>query len=284
MALLVIGLPIRKKTLFLAAAKKRGLDTELLLIKRHNDRHLLIPPQGQSVVALKRFIDTHPMPGATIVVVPYAERAHEMEQMLQDFVEYADGIVHRPVPEHDGWPKSLIDNPDNADVEDELYQALLKLLGWEEPINKSVPSDRFRKSKEDCDDYEILGNALDRCDEVAEVRHAFLKRSAEALEDLCRKKGQVGMSLDAFFTKKRAPLAQTGGMQTSVCLMKGTRLLHQSDSNMHLKEGENTTPQAAARVYFQHLTFKDKYRMYLMYAGPHPDEKHISCDVAWDHN
>lgn len=283
MALLVVGLPAGKKALFLAEAKKRDLSAELLLIKRHNDHYFLIPPQGQSTIALKRFIDNNPEPGSTILMLPYAEQPHEMMPMLEDFVKYGGGIVLRPTPAQDGWPSSLVENPQGNDVEGQLYDALLTLLGWEKlPEKPPLPSARFRTSEKGLKDYQILGNALEICDEVAEVRHAFLKRSAEALEDLCRKKGQVGMTLDAFFAKKRAPLAQTGGIKTSVCLMKGIKLIHQSDSNIHLKEGDHTTPQSAARVYFQSLSRNDQYRLYLLYAGPHP-EREISCNVAWDH-
>lgn len=40
----------------------------------------------------------------------------------------------------------------------------------------------------------------------------------------------------------------------------------------HLKEGDNTTPEGAARIYFARVEFSAGARVVVLYVGPHPDD------------
>jgi hypothetical protein len=46
--------------------------------------------------------------------------------------------------------------------------------------------------------------------------------------------------------------------------------LFQQSSQTHLKQGDNTTPASAARVYYQLVSTTTTSYVALMYAGTHP--------------
>src|SRR3546814_14735307 len=113
----------------------------------------------------------------------------------------------------------------------------------------------------DLKDYVIFDAALDRCDEVHVSRHGFLKQSSTLLEQFCRKKGRLNQTLSSLFQAQNITLAQSGGMQTTIRLVKNGRQLGQAlTSNLHVKDGDGTTPHAAPRIYFQHLDKDDQFR------------------------
>ena len=66
--------------------------------------------------------------------------------------------------------------------------------------------------------------------------------------------------------------------QMQVPTITATLKLHKAglvsthECHTHLKQGDNTTRIAAARVYYCTFTLVEKPYAALLYAGPHPDE------------
>ena len=125
----------------------------------------------------------------------------------------------------------------------------------------------------------------DKCDDIHHTRHRFLKTSAELLEKFCKKRGAVQMGLASYFGDRGVDLATTGGVKTTIYLMKSDRIIEKRSSNMHLKEGDATAPIACPRIYFQHLDRDQQFRLFLLYVGPHPpkDLIQITRNVQWEH-
>src|SRR3546814_19943505 len=71
--------------------------------------------------------------------------------------------------------------------------------------------------------FRSFDDALDRCDEVHVSRHGFLKQSSTLLEQFCRKKGRLNQTLSSLFQAQNITLAQSGGMQTTIRLVKNGR-------------------------------------------------------------
>lgn len=281
MAIFVVGLPSSLRGIFIADCRRRGQLCEFSLIVKKQYRYVFNPPNGQSVADLERFSDEVPnWADMTVVVLPYVDPSHKMQETLQVLSEEGANVI-RPIAGSGDWPLQLMGQDPGDDFTDEAYKALKALLGWE--AMAVAPAFRFTRSAEKLEDYEILGNALEQCDEIHHSRHRFLKASAEALEKICKKKGLVQMSLEAFFSEKGLNLAQSGGINTFVCLMSGARQIHKYSSSMHLKEGDGTTAVAAPRIYFQQINRGDQYRLYLLYVGPHPSHD-VSCNVDWKYN
>src|SRR3546814_172503 len=109
-------------------------------------------------------------------------------------------------------------------------------------------------------------------------------QSSTLLEQFCRKKGRLNQTLSSLFQAKNITLAQSGGMQTTIRLVKNGRQLGQAlTSNLHVKDGDGTTPHAAPRIYFQHLDKDEQFRLFLLYVGPHSDHV-IDKDYEWTHS
>src|SRR3546814_4806231 len=89
---------------------------------------------------------------------------------------------------------------------------------------------------------------------------------------LFRSKCRLNQTLSSLFQAQNITLAQSGGMQTTIRLVKNGRQLGQAlTSNLHVKDGDGTTPHAAPRIYFQHLDKDEQFRLFLLYVGPHSD-------------
>src|SRR3546814_2988913 len=64
-------------------------------------------------------------------------------------------------------------------------------------------------------------------------------QSSTLLEQFCRKKGRLNQTLSSLFQAQNITLAQSGGMQTTIRLVKNGRQLGQAlTSNLHVKDGD----------------------------------------------
>lgn len=282
MAIFVVGLPSNLRARFVAEAARHGERPGISLVVKQQYRYEFTPPSGQCVADLTNFAMEQDWRNLTVVVLPYVALPPQMKPELQALAEEGVTVV-RPIRGENGWPLRLVSQEEEDDFTGEVYRALIDLLGW--GAAPPSPAERFLKSARRLVDYEILGNALRTCDEVHHSRHRFLKTSAELLEKFCKKRGAIDMPMAAYFQDRGIDLAISGGIETTICLVKGGRLVHKQVSNDHLKEGDGTTPIASPRIYFQRLDRHDQFRLYLLYVGPHPakDVERLSRDVHWEH-
>lgn len=282
MAIFVIGLPSNLRARFVAEAARQGQRPELSLVVKQQYRYEFSPPNGQCVADLNNFAMQESWPDLTVVVLPYVALPPEMKPELQVLADEGVRII-RPVRGENGWPLRLMSQEADDDFTGEVYTALVEQLGW--ATSTASPAEKFRRSAQKYSDYQILGDALDKCDDVHLTRHRFLKTSAELLEKFCRKRGAINMGLAAYFDERGVGFATTGGVKTTIYLMRSNRVIDKTVSNMHLKDGDATTPIACPRIYFQHLDRDQQFRLYLIYVGPHPpkDLIQINRDVQWEH-
>ncbi|KRG85320.1 hypothetical protein ABB34_08080 [Stenotrophomonas daejeonensis] len=264
---------------FLAEAGRRQEEAGLCLVVKSNYRYIFNPPSEQAIGDLERFADVHDWTSLTVVALPYVGWPEGMNDVLELLAANGAQVI-RPQLGQGDWPPRLVGQRAEDDFTNDVRLALFQELGWQVTAS---PAERFRRSAEKLADYIIVGAALDRCDEVHTSRHPFLKRSAEMLDKFCRKKGRLGMTLEDYCRDKRIGVAHSGGISTCIRLMKGVKQLERFDSNLHLKEGDGTSETAAARIYFQHLDRNEQFRLFLLYAGPHPSAD-IDQKVDWLHD
>jgi len=282
MAIFVVGLPSNLRARFVAEAARHGERPEISLVVKQQYRYEFNPPNGQCVADLTNFAMGQEWRDLIIVVLPYVALPPEMKPELQVLMDEGAKVI-RPIRGENGWPLRLMSQEADDDFTGEVYKALVDQLGW--GAAPASAAEKFRKSAQKLGDYQILGDALDRCDDVHHTRHRFLKTSAELLEKFCKKRGAINMGMAAYFEERGVDFAMTGGVKTTIFLMKGDRQVHKQVSNMHLKEGDGTTPIASPRIYFQHLDKHQQFRLYLLYVGPHPskDVTELNRDVQWEH-
>lgn len=279
MAVFIIGLPLPLRQRLLAVAQRHDVKLGFALTAMDKRGQLVfVPYEAQATTDLEAFCDHCDWDRLKVVILPYVPIGSKLQECLDVIHVNGAQLIH-PTVGADGWPATNVQQAQGANFNDDLFDSLCAVLGWS---NEVAPSEYFLRSARRLKDYVILGDALDRCDEVHESRHNFLKQSSALLEQFCRRKGQLKQSLESFFASKGIELAQSGGLETIVRLVRGRRQLQKLTSNLHLKDGDATTPQAAPRIYFQHLDKDDQFRLFLLYVGPHSNHE-IDKSYEWMH-
>lgn len=280
MTVFVIGLPNALRQRVEAVARRHDVNLGLAVTAIDRRGHLVfVPFEGQACADLETFSQGCNWDHLKVVVLPYVPLGTQLQETLEVLHENGAQLVV-PAAGIDGWPVTSTPHALGGNFQDELFDALCSVLAWNPEI---PPSEYFRKSARRLKDYVIFHDALDRCDEVHASRHGFLRQSSSLLEQFCRNKGRLDQTLASLFLAHNITLAQSGGMQTTIRLVRNGRQLGQAlTSNLHVKEGDGTTPQAAARIYFQHLDKDAQFRLFLLYVGPH-SEHLIDKDYEWIH-
>lgn len=280
MAPFVIGLPTSIQQRLIAEAQRNHATIGLSLIARDKKGLLcFVPFESQVCVDLEAFADNVGNWGELkVIVLPYLPVGEMINETLKILREGGAKVVE-PSPDGVHWPQISEGGVPEGTFNDELYSAICRELTW---TGELTPLLRFERSAQRYPDYKIMGGALDRCLQVHQIRWRFLARCCEALEEICKKSGEIKGTLEDFFEKKGIALAQTGGITTILRLMRAKKQIGSPiESNVHLSEGNATTPQAAARIYFQLLSRDRKFRLLLFYVGPHPD-RNIDRELDWD--
>ncbi|MBD9414097.1 hypothetical protein IB234_05940 [Pseudomonas sp. PDM16] len=226
----------------------------------------LQPDPSHAVFKLNSFWNScvDGLENACVIVLPYAPLPDDLVTELDTFVELG-GHVEYPQAGTDGWPElQKRQKPDTAflnTLHRKLCEALLD-------NDSTLPSEYFRTLSADCDTFIITEGALDLCDMVAPHRYPFLKNAADALLELV----SIGTEgrVDDFFRQRGITHAQTGGITTTLEVTCPGEIIRCTPSNVHLKQGDHTTPQAAVRIYYQDFLYCGRNYIAVVYAGPHP--------------
>lgn len=279
MSIFIIGLPTALRARLVARAQHNQVRPGFALVAPDRFGKLnFVPYSAQARADLDAYCDTVDWSSLQIIQLPYVP----IETELLDTVELLQkegATIVSPTPGMGGWPAIDPNGRYGGAFNNEIYTALLEHLGWQA---QALPSERFERSRDRYPDYLIVHGALDVCNTVDKSRFRFLYEAGDALEEFCRKRGGINQSLFAFFEERGLDLATTGGIRTTLRLMQNNRQvgapLHEK---IHLKEGDHTTPQAAARIYFQYLDRNGQFRLILFYVGPHPDSD-IDRAIPWE--
>jgi hypothetical protein len=152
------------------------------------------------------------------------------------------------------------------------------LREWLSPPSRSLvsyvsPSKAFFDAASREPTLLIAPNALDSADELAELRWKFTQRSADFLAKYAAAADQAGAPQD-WKAKHGVDFAPNGGVSfkyTCHCNCDSAR--HQGRTEWHLKEGDRTARESAARIYFVRVNCTTGARVAVLFVGPHPTEK-----------
>ena len=263
----IIGLPkpIRRKIEADALRNELRLKSILCDIGKEGTLTLLPHPK-QAIYDLRSYIDAlEGIDDAYIIVLPYAPIPKDLDIELCT-IQDIGGTTVRAIQGDDGWKKMETRKPDTA-LWNSISQRLLQELI---PVQNELPSDYFRAASEANPQLVFAEKVFEICDQVAIHRQNFLKNAADAFTQMVEKNGQVGR-VDTFFSNFGLEHAQTGGIQNTLRVRKGGNCIYDKTSSVHLKQGDKTIPQAAARIYYHALLLEERYHVVVLYAGPHPD-------------
>ncbi len=199
------------------------------------------------------------------VVLPYAPVPDDLFDMFKTFENDFSGSVNYVDAGVDGWPEEI----QSSVFLDELFSKINQLLFPNGAPAEILPSQYFKKIADRCNGIIIPQGSLDLCDGVARHRYKFMREAADAFEAVMAGESNGGR-LEQFFKQLGLTHAQSGGITAQLEVRENSIVVHKGDSQTHLKKGDGTTPQAAARVYYYMFEYKAKY-LAVLYAGPHPE-------------
>jgi len=268
----IIGLPTSIRARIEADARRNNIHLISILCGIGKEGTLmLLPHPDQAIFRMRSYYgQLEDVDDAYIIVLPYAPIPKDLEEEL-DLVDTMGGTTVRPKEGQDGWIQNVAKRPDTA-VLNSIYKRLLNELIPDNELQaqEDLPSEYFRAVSEAIPQLIFADDVFDVCDQVAKHRHAFMKKATDAFSEMVAMNGQVGPA-DTFFTKLGLEHAQTGGIQTTLQVNKGVSNIYNKTSSVHLKQGDKTTPQAAARIYYHSFLHETRCFVVVVYAGPHPD-------------
>ena len=135
------------------------------------------------------------------------------------------------------------------------------------PVTFDPPSIAFRKAAARTPELVLHPDALNSANDIANHRWRFASQSAEILERFAAGEA-LGAPQDwkAKYGVDFAPNGRVGFRYVSTCGEQSCR----GKTEWHLKEGDNTSPEGAARIYFVRLEHSGGMRVVVFYVGPHP--------------
>lgn len=212
-------------------------DVKILLVSGENE------PKGEAEELLKR------NPGASVAVVSVNRKYKKA------LAEIYEALVEQSVETVKGGHAALLQWIRGASSAAPAIQ---------------LPSEAFRAEVAREPKLILAHKALVSADAVAQHRYPFTNRAAKALAEYAKNNGVAPEGLDRFFQDRRLHFAPNGQVEASLSIQQQGKKEIVVLSQWHLKEGDNTTPESAARIYFVHHSINGATLVFVSYCGPHP--------------
>jgi hypothetical protein len=157
-----------------------------------------------------------------------------------------------------------------------LSVAAATLRGWLAPVaeiapeNLPKPSKAFIKAAQEQPRLILAQGALDRADQLSLQRYTFANAAARALSDYAARAGTRLGDLSTFFPNPQFYYARNGQIRASYIINADGNEVKRGSTEQHLKKGDATTQDNAARIYFDTVEFRTKVLVVILYCGPHP--------------
>ena len=126
----------------------------------------------------------------------------------------------------------------------------------------------------------LADGALNLADEVSDLRVKFVNDAARALLQYADRAGSPVGDLGVFFGDLKVHHAVNGQITVDYSVSMDGRVVIKASTEQHLKKGDRTEPENAARIYFDTVAFpkrfenvklpKRKSLVVVLYCGPHP--------------
>jgi len=266
----VIGLPLKLSDRFKVAAQRANTSLNLVFSAVGMTGFLgLIPHEDQAIHELQAYLNgLDDYANAYVIVLPYTTIPHNLKDELHVLRNDFEGTVLEPKAGVDNWPIATTGEIDSAFF-DQLLRALLGSYFPNGIPEEALPSACFRNLAERDSRVIVPAGSLEFCDQVAKHRYKFMRNAVGAIETFLTE-GADGR-IDAFFEKLGLKHAQSGGIVASLQVFREETCVHDGSTQTHLKQGDKTSKNAAARIYYYLFDIESKSYIGVLYAGPHPD-------------
>jgi len=154
---------------------------------------------------------------------------------------------------------------------------LAALLNLPIPHSGPVPSEAFTAIANT--NVVLAEDALSQADRITVRRYDFAIRAASALAEYATKK-EAPEGLSKFFKERELDFAVNGATVATYDVMrKGVAVASNLSTEWHLKEGDKTSQEDAARIYFHSTTIDGTWYLFVLWCGPHPTSFRATCEV-----
>jgi len=157
-----------------------------------------------------------------------------------------------------------------------------QLLDWlvppaTEAEKFSLPSESFLEAEGNSAHLVLARDALDSADSLAEHRHRFASKAANLLRRCAN--GEAVGPMRGWKESHGVDFAPVGKVSVaySITCAGETKT---GKSQWHLKEGDNTSVESAARVYFDRIEFQGVSKIVVFLVGPHPDDGEYPVEIV----
>ncbi len=159
-----------------------------------------------------------------------------------------------------------------------------QLREWLVPVNNppvifGLPSEAFKAAAERVPELILHDDALLLADQISQHRWPFATLSADLLarfasgEQLGPRRGWKADYGVEFAGNGRVSYRYVGTCGEPGCSGR---------TEWHLKEGDNTTRESAARIYFARVDHASGPRVVVLYVGPHPEDGASALSLKLD--
>ena len=271
-AVCIVGLPTQLLKRFKAAAAARQLEVDCILVALGESGYFRFTPEpDQAVEFLRGYADDLPSyDDARIVVMPYAPLPDALKDDLAFFEGDVEGAsVVRIKQGVEGWPKATVGEFDISFFASVLQALAAQLFPGAPPPKATLPSERFRELARNNAKILIPPAVLADCDSVLPSRYKFMLAAADAFEKFIVE-GTDGKTAEEFFRALKLKHAQSGGIVAEINVVRKGTSEHRGSTQLHLKQGDGTTANGAARIYYYEFELGKATYLAILYAGPHP--------------
>lgn len=267
-SVLIVGLPTPLLKRLNPLAERGGIEVESILAAIGAQGYFRISPDpDQAVHTVSAYADSLPeFSNAKVLVLPYAPLPKSLADELDFLNTYGGSIIYFAAGEN-GWPKASV-SEFNDDFHNSVFNLVTGHLFPQGRPRELLPSEYFIAAAARQKKIIIPGGSISLCDNVAKHRYKFLRNAADAIERIAA--GGLSGTIEDFFKSFGLLHAQSGGIFAELELFKNGERQHKGGSHTHLKQGDGTTPTAAARVYYYRFDMGEPY-IAILYAGPHPN-------------
>ena len=267
----IVGLPKLVRNRTESALRAAGYFARSIQADRLAKRGILalLPDASHAPDMLRAYCDSlESYDQAKIYVLPFAWIPDELYDELDCLEEMGAEVIEFEMGA-DGCPTVDPINPtlDQA-FQDDVVSLLKKQIIGDQP--ELLPSEHIQQATAQHPELIVVHDAIELCDQVAKARFPWVISAINALIEMIGANGEIGEH-ELFFAQRGLIHAQTGGIAINLEVFHEGKSIRELESSVHLKKGDKTTPQSAARIYYQTLSHKQKFYVFLLYIGPHPD-------------
>lgn len=268
---IIIGMPVSIRAGFELAARTHGIDLFLVLAAPGNQGPLQLRPHiGQAASDLEDYLDALPYwSEAHVIILPYTDLPEALDDLVV-IVEDAGGCVIEPSQGEEGWPTAPRGKAPDRAFYDALYSKLAqRLFPPPEVVACPLPSASLRSALARQKFLVAADSVFDHCDDINHLRHQFVADTLDAFVDVLT--NGPGGRIDAFFDTRGLTHAQSGGSKVKVEIWCSGVKLKAFSIQTHLKRGDHTTAEGAARIYYCTFQLREFKYLGVLYVGVHPD-------------